>query len=826
MKKQYTKITFFLIVIVLLTISLMTYRNLSNYVDEVKWIRHSNRVLRTLELTLSSIKDAETGHRGYQLTHDSTFLIPYNKSIQEIPTLIRSLDSLVSNDTLQAKRVDSLKASIQNQLLLIPQILANARESSLYMETFEKNLLYKSKENMSVIRSQTERIKAAELILFNQQVEKENDFRSIAPIAILFYALFAIAASVIIFFRTIDVLRRREKAEQDLAQQIALVKGRELLLKEAEVLANMGSWKWALKDDTMVWSDGMHRILGQSHTFALSWNTFMESVHNDDKDILQRFIDKAIATNKGFRMEYRAIVSQSIHYFYIAVTTETEAEKGNILGVVVDITVQKQKSDLVKERELLLKEAEVLASMGSWKWSLKNDTMVWSDGLYRILGQSHTFALSWNTFIESVHTDDKGILQSFIDKAIASNKGFRMEYRAIVRESIRYFYIAVTAETEIEKGNILGVVVDITDQKLKEEQLQQLVHELDEKEKKYSSLFERSIDPIFLARIDFALINLNESFLEYFGYTKEEEKNITIRQIFAEESDYTYFLKTLKEVQQIRDFEVQLINQIGQRKWCLLNCVFIPDQSPDFCCYQGIIHDITLRKRAERELVKAERISLTDKMARIVAHEIRNPLTNLNLALEQLKDEMPKNNENVTLYTDIIQRNANRIENLIGDMLNSAKPKELQLELITVNDLIEETIALALDRINLKEIVLEKKYTENLFRILVDKEKVKIALLNIIINAIEAMIEQEGKLIVATFQKEDMITISITDNGKGMSADEMEKLYEPFFTGKPSGLGLGLTSTKNILSSHNAEIHVSSEPDKGTTFSVMFKLAE
>ena len=592
MRNQYTKFTFFLIVIVLLTLSLLTYRNLSNYIDEVKWTRHSNLVLRTLELTISSIKDAETGHRGYQLTRDSSFLIPYNKSIKEIPILLKALDSLVSNDATQAKRVDSLKASIQNQFILIPQILTNARESALYMDTYENKLLYRSKTNMDATRSQTERIIAAELIIFKQRIAKENDFRTIAPIAILIYTLFAITAAVVLFFRTTDVLRKQEQAERELAQSNIALKGE------------------------------------------------------------------------------------------------------------------------VKVREL------------------------------------------------------------------------------------------------------------------REKQLQQTVHELDEKEKKYSSLFERSIDPIFLARLDFELINLNESFLTFFGYVKEEEKDITIRQIFANEADYHYFLATLKEVEQIRDFEVQLINKAGLKRWCLLNCVFIPDQSPDFCCYQGIIHDITLRKHAERELVNAERISLTGKMARIVAHEVRNPLTNLNLALEQLKDEIPNDNKGVGFYTDIIQRNVNRIEHLIGEMLNSSKPKDLQLELTPVNDLTEETIALSLDRLNLKQVDLERKFSENLPRILVDKEKVKIALLNIVINAIEAMVEHQGKLTIATSRKDDIITISIADNGKGMSADELEKLYEPFFTAKTSGLGLGLTSTKNILSSHNAEIQVASELGKGTTFSVLFKLAE
>jgi nitrogen fixation/metabolism regulation signal transduction histidine kinase len=92
----------------------------------------------------------------------------------------------------------------------------------------------------------------------------------------------------------------------------------------------------------------------------------------------------------------------------------------------------------------------------------------------------------------------------------------------------------------------------------------------------------------------------------------------------------------LKETEQIKDFEVELITKAGVKKWFLFNCVFIPDQASDFCCYQGIMHDITLRKKAERELLETERLSLTGKMARTIAHEVRNPLTNLTLAIEHI----------------------------------------------------------------------------------------------------------------------------------------------------------------------------------------------
>ena len=134
--------------------------------------------------------------------------------------------------------------------------------------------------------------------------------------------------------------------------------------------------------------------------------------------------------------------------------------------------------------------------------------------------------------------------------------------------------------------------------------------------------------------------------------------------------------------------------------------LFANSQASDFCCYQGIIHDLTLRKQAERDMLSAERLSLTGKIARTIAHEVRNPLTNLSLALDQLRSEIPADNESAKLYGDIIERNANRIEQLVGEMLNSSKPKELHLELTSVNEIIDDTLKLAVDRIKLKQIQL------------------------------------------------------------------------------------------------------------------------
>lgn len=353
-----------------------------------------------------------------------------------------------------------------------------------------------------------------------------------------------------------------------------------------------------------------------------------------------------------------------------------------------------------------------------------------------------------------------------------------------------------------------------------------VIRELDEKEKKYRSLFERSIDPIFLANDKMKLIDVNTSFLTYFGYTKEEALKIEIQQLFADPADYSYCREVLNEVEQIKDFEVSLTNKSANKKACLLNCVFIPDQASDFCCYQGIVHDLTLRKKAEKDMLLAERLSLTGKLARTIAHEVRNPLTNLTLALEQLKDEMPQDNESVKLYSDIIERNANRIEQLIGEMLNSSRPKELHLELVNIREILEESLTLAIDRMKLNQIRWEKHFDDDMPRLFVDREKIKIAFLNLIINAVEAMKPGSGVLKINAQLLPGYIQVVVEDNGKGIPLDDIEKLFDPFHTSKEGGMGLGLTSVKNILNGHSATVDVLSKLGEGTTFTVLFKLSE
>lgn len=223
------------------------------------------------------------------------------------------------------------------------------------------------------------------------------------------------------------------------------------------------------------------------------------------------------------------------------------------------------------------------------------------------------------------------------------------------------------------------------------------------------------------------------------------------------------------------------------------------------------------------ELRHMEKFAVTGRISRTIAHEVRNPLTNINLAAEQLRNEVPASAD-VNLLFEMISRNSNRINQLISDLLNSTRIAELSHTKASINDVLDRSLEFAMDRIELKQIKVVKEYDSDICPILVDEEKIKIAFLNIIVNAIEAM-DDRGVLHLSTNNKNDRCVVKIIDNGKGMHKEDVGRMFEPYFTTKEKGTGLGLTNTQNIILAHNANIHVESEPGKGTAFIIAFNFA-
>jgi signal transduction histidine kinase len=224
-----------------------------------------------------------------------------------------------------------------------------------------------------------------------------------------------------------------------------------------------------------------------------------------------------------------------------------------------------------------------------------------------------------------------------------------------------------------------------------------------------------------------------------------------------------------------------------------------------------------------QELRSLEKFTATGRIARTIAHEIRNPLTNIALASEQIKSAT-NHDEETTMLLDMINRNANRINQMISDLLTSTKFAQLQYSKITIHQLLDETLELAKDRIELKHTKLEKIYANPGCEVLVDVEKMKIAFLNVIVNAIEAMEKDKGLLEIQTIEANDKCVIEIKDNGTGMDDETLQKLFDPYFTRKSNGAGLGLTHTQNIILNHKGNIHVKSRLGEGTVFTITLNI--
>lgn len=233
------------------------------------------------------------------------------------------------------------------------------------------------------------------------------------------------------------------------------------------------------------------------------------------------------------------------------------------------------------------------------------------------------------------------------------------------------------------------------------------------------------------------------------------------------------------------------------------------------------LRELTAAYKELDQLRSLKKYTTTGRIAHMIAHEVRNPLTNINLSCSQLKEGTCRD-ENADRFLEIIMRNSGRINQLVNNLLNATKIQELNFNIVSVNTLLDEALNMAHDRIELEHILLVKDYDHSIRDVKVDADKIKIAFLNIIVNGVEAM-ESGGTLTVKTSSRNNKCIIEISDDGNGIDKDSLDKIFDPYFTRKANGTGLGLTNTENIILTHNGSIEVESEIGEGTTFMIALK---
>ena len=229
-------------------------------------------------------------------------------------------------------------------------------------------------------------------------------------------------------------------------------------------------------------------------------------------------------------------------------------------------------------------------------------------------------------------------------------------------------------------------------------------------------------------------------------------------------------------------------------------------------------------EETQRQLFQSEKLAALGKLSAGIAHEIRNPLTSIKILIHSLVDEMatPASREKDLA---VIETEIEQVNKIIKQFLDFARPRPPSLEPIDVRKVLEETLALIVYEMEAQEVSLEREYAPGLPPVPMDREQMKQVFLNLLLNAIQAM-EQGGKLKVATALKHPVpgtnrgsfAKISFQDTGKGIPEDVKGKVFEPFYSTKEGGIGLGLSIAQRIVEEHGGEIGLESSPGKGTVF--------
>ena len=201
-------------------------------------------------------------------------------------------------------------------------------------------------------------------------------------------------------------------------------------------------------------------------------------------------------------------------------------------------------------------------------------------------------------------------------------------------------------------------------------------------------------------------------------------------------------------------------------------------------------------------------------------HEVRNPLTNITLAVEMLQSGVT--GELQKTYLEIITRASFRINGLITDLVRHQQPGLLQHNKYSLNHLMDEVMFMASDRLLVKNINVTKVYSSRDCQATGDRPAMLIALTNIVINAIDAMKKENSLLKVVTHYLDGRYIIQVEDNGCGICEANLKHIFKPYYSSKKNGLGIGLAATKDILKANKVRVHVESEPGVGTKFTLSF----
>jgi signal transduction histidine kinase len=236
-----------------------------------------------------------------------------------------------------------------------------------------------------------------------------------------------------------------------------------------------------------------------------------------------------------------------------------------------------------------------------------------------------------------------------------------------------------------------------------------------------------------------------------------------------------------------------------------------------------ILRDITESRRSAQETIESERMNALTLLAAGVAHEIGNPLNSLHIHLQLMERKVRELNDSSKAELqdsiDVARSEIGRLDSIVTQFLRAIRPSRPQLHPESINVIVEEAVRFFAPEIRDRDVVVEQELRSDLPLLQIDRDQMKQAFYNVIKNSLEAM-KRRGILRIHTDMDDKHVLVSFIDSGGGMSPEDLSRVFEPYFTTKPSGTGLGLLIVRRIVREHGGELSIESSQGKSLTLTI------
>lgn len=466
------------------------------------------------------------------------------------------------------------------------------------------------------------------------------------------------------------------------------------------------------------------------------------------------------------------------------------------------------------------------------------DDYILTRELLKEIPQSHNYQLSWcNNFEEAINAMLKGLYDIYlVDYRLGKYTGIDL-LREAIKSNVAEPVIILTGkgdyhvdEQALRNGAADYLIKDKIDPLTLERSIRyslkhtKTLHQLKESENKFRIIFERSLDPIVITDYSGRIHDINKAGLEFFGLSYTEILKRNARDFYKNVADRVSFIQAMEEKGAVNDFELELVDAKGNSHYCGVSAFIQISQHGNQELYHILVHDITFRKLQEQQSMSSEKLAISERIAKSLATEIRNPLSNVNLAVDELCVDLREVDENISNYLKIIRENCDRIHQLTNEFISCTQPGSMSFDLFNVTATVTELTDQLEEVTELNNIRYIREIDEAPTLVKGDEEKLKSALMNLLNNALESMNGFSKTLSVRTNQTPHSYHIQIQDTGTGISAENSAKVFEPFFSTKKKGSGLGLTNAQTIIAAHGGKITFESKSGLGTTFNVFLPL--